>query len=99
MAGIDLTSILNIAVKGKASDVHLKAGVPPILRIHGSLVPVKNHERLAPDEVSKMALRLMNETQKEWHANNSGFLDVVLTVRKRPPAAPGSDPATVAAGS
>ncbi len=65
MAEIDLTSILNIAVKGKASDVHLKAGVPPILRINGSLVPVRNHERLAPDEVSKMALRLMNETQKE----------------------------------
>ncbi len=65
MAEIDLTSILNIAVKGRASDVHLKAGVPPILRINGNLVPVKNHERLAPDEVSKMALRLMNEAQKE----------------------------------
>lgn len=65
MAEIDLSSILNIAVKGKASDVHIKAGLPPILRIYGTLVPIKNHERLSPDEVTKAAMRIMNESQKE----------------------------------
>ncbi len=65
MADIDLSSVLNTAVKSKASDVHLKAGVPPILRIHGNLVPLKNHERLAPDEVAKTAMRIMSESQKE----------------------------------
>ncbi len=65
MAELDLSSILNVAVKGRASDVHLKAGVPPILRINGNLVPVKNHERLAPDVVAKCAMRLMNEAQTE----------------------------------
>lgn len=65
MADIDLSSILNIAVKGKASDVHLKAGVPPILRINGNLVPIKNHDRLAPDEVARAAMRIMNDAQKE----------------------------------
>ena len=65
MAGIDLTSILNTAVKGRASDVHLKAGVPPILRINGSLVPLRNHERLAPDDVANVALRIMSDSQKE----------------------------------
>ncbi|MBI5345440.1 MAG: type IV pilus twitching motility protein PilT [Deltaproteobacteria bacterium] len=62
---MDLTSVLNIAVKGKASDVHMKAGVPPILRINGALVPVKNHDRLAPDEISRSAMRMMNDSQKE----------------------------------
>ncbi len=65
MAEIDLSAILNVAVKGKASDVHLKAGLPPILRVYGSLVPMKNHERLSPDEVSKASMRIMNDTQKE----------------------------------
>ncbi len=65
MADIDISSILNIAVKAKASDVHMKAGVPPILRVNGALIPIKNHERLAPDEVAKVAMRLMNDTQKE----------------------------------
>ncbi|MBI5826981.1 MAG: type IV pilus twitching motility protein PilT [Deltaproteobacteria bacterium] len=62
---MDISSILNIAVKAKASDVHMKAGVPPILRVNGTLIPIKNHERLAPDEVAKVAMRLMNDTQKE----------------------------------
>ncbi|MBI5562680.1 MAG: type IV pilus twitching motility protein PilT [Deltaproteobacteria bacterium] len=62
---MDLSSILNVAVKGKASDVHLKAGLPPILRIYGSLVPIKNHERLSPDEVTKAAMRIMNDVQKD----------------------------------
>src|SRR3989304_1843005 len=70
MAEIDLSSILNVAVKGKASDVHLKAGVPPILRVHGSLVPIKNHERLAPDEIARAALRIMNDAPKEAFKNN-----------------------------
>lgn len=65
MADIDLSAILNIAVKGKASDVHMKAGVPPILRIYGNLVPIKGYERLAPDEIAKAAMRIMNDTQKE----------------------------------
>ncbi len=65
MAEMDISSILNLAVKENASDIHLKAGLPPILRIYGHLVPIKNHARLAPDEVAKVALRLMNDTQKE----------------------------------
>jgi len=65
MPEIDLTSILNVAVKAKASDVHLKPGVPPIIRINGNLLPIKNQDRLAPDEISRTAMRLMNDVQKE----------------------------------
>ena len=65
MGAIDLHSILNVAVKETASDVHLKAGLPPILRIYGDLVPIKNYNRLTPDEISKIAVRLMTSVQKE----------------------------------
>ncbi len=70
MAGVDLSAILNLAVKEQASDVHLKAGLPPILRVYGKLIPVKNHPRLTPDSVSQCALRLMNDTQKETFRKN-----------------------------
>lgn len=70
MAEIDLTAVLNVAVKSKASDVHMKAGLPPVLRIHGSLIPIKNHDRLAPDEISKIAMRLLNDVQKEIFKTN-----------------------------
>ncbi|HBG45500.1 MAG TPA: type IV pili twitching motility protein PilT [Deltaproteobacteria bacterium] len=76
---MDLSSILNVAVKGKASDVHLKAGVPPILRVHGSLVPIKNHERLAPDEIARAAMRLMSDAQKETFRQNHQ-LDMAYSV-------------------
>lgn len=62
---MELHDILNLSVKEKASDVHLKAGLPPILRIYGNLIPVKNQERLAPDEITKIAMRLMSDQQKE----------------------------------
>ncbi|MBI3753451.1 MAG: type IV pilus twitching motility protein PilT [Deltaproteobacteria bacterium] len=62
---MELHDVLNAAVKEKASDVHLKAGLPPILRIYGNLVPIRNQERLTPDEVAKIAMRLMNDQQKE----------------------------------
>lgn len=67
---IDLSAVLNHAVKELASDIHLKAGLPPIMRVHGNLVPIKNHARLAPDEVANCALTLMNDGQKEAFRTN-----------------------------
>ncbi len=70
MSAIDLSAILNLAVKEEASDVHIKAGLPPILRVYGKLIPIKNHPRLTPDSVAQCAMRLMNEQQKETFKNN-----------------------------
>ena len=61
----DLNTILKVALKGGASDIHLKAGLPPMFRINGSLVPLKNARRLTPDEVTQMAFGIMNPAQKE----------------------------------
>jgi twitching motility protein PilT len=61
---VDLNDILKIALKGGASDIHLKPGLPPMFRLDGALVPLKNGERLAPEELSKMALAIMNAVQK-----------------------------------
>jgi len=53
--GVDLNDILKIALKGGASDIHLKPGLPPMFRVDGALVPLKNGERIPPDELQKMA--------------------------------------------
>ena len=45
---LELNEILKIALKGGASDIHLKSGLPPIFRVDGALVPLKNAERLLP---------------------------------------------------
>jgi len=51
-------------MKAKGSDVHLKAGVPPIVRIDGRLRAIPNAERLSADAVRTMAFGIMNERQK-----------------------------------
>ncbi|MBW2360207.1 MAG: type IV pilus twitching motility protein PilT [Deltaproteobacteria bacterium] len=61
---MDLTEILKIALKGGASDIHLKSGLPPMFRLDGGLVPLKDGERLNSDEVQKMAFEIMNPIQK-----------------------------------
>ena len=62
---MELNEILQVALRGGASDIHLKAGLPPMFRVDGSLVPLKDGRRLPPEEVARMAFGIMNEFQKE----------------------------------
>jgi twitching motility protein PilT len=61
---MELNEILKIAVKGGASDIHIKAGLPPMFRIDGSLVPYKNGARLMPEDIGKIAASIMNSYQR-----------------------------------
>jgi twitching motility protein PilT len=54
-----------VALRGGASDIHLKAGLPPMFRVDGNLVPLKDARRLPPEEISRMAFGIMNDYQKE----------------------------------
>ncbi len=62
---MDLNDILGVALRGGASDIHLKAGLPAMFRINGSLVPLKDSPRLPPEEISRMAYSIMSDAQKE----------------------------------
>jgi len=68
---IELNQILQKALEKKASDVHLKAGLPPIYRIDGRLVAFNEAGKLSPDDVSKMVLGIMNPMQKETFKRDS----------------------------
>ncbi|MBN2468842.1 MAG: type IV pilus twitching motility protein PilT [Deltaproteobacteria bacterium] len=60
-----LDDILKVALSQGASDVHLKVGVPPILRINGALTVLKDAPRLSPDSSKEIAYSLMSDRQKE----------------------------------
>lgn len=62
---MELNDILSIALRTGASDIHLKAGLPAMFRVNGSLYPMKDANRLPPEEVSRMAFSIMNNFQKE----------------------------------
>ncbi len=65
MAELDLNRILKIAVKGGASDIHIKAGLPPIFRVDGGLVPLRDGKRLSPEDIGRIALKVMNKMQRD----------------------------------
>lgn len=62
---MELNEILQIALRAGASDIHLKAGLPPMFRVDGALLPLKDAQRLAPEEIARMAYGIMNEFQRE----------------------------------
>uniref|UniRef100_C6E6X7 Twitching motility protein n=1 Tax=Geobacter sp. (strain M21) TaxID=443144 RepID=C6E6X7_GEOSM len=67
---MELNEILGIAMKAKGSDIHLKAGLPPIVRIDGALRAIPNADRLSSDAVRTMAFNIMNERQKRIFEEN-----------------------------
>jgi twitching motility protein PilT len=62
---MELNEILQVALRATASDIHLKAGLPPMFRIDGALVPLKDARRMPPEEIARMAFGIMSEYQKE----------------------------------
>lgn len=55
--------LLKLMVKQNASDMYLKVGSPPMLRIEGDMVAVKM-DKLSPEQTSAIGLGLMSELQK-----------------------------------
>ena len=62
---MELVDLLKIAVERKASDLHIKVGMPPVLRIDHKLVPLMELPRLGQDAVVAMAGSVMNAKQRD----------------------------------
>jgi twitching motility protein PilT len=61
---MNLNELLKTTFEKKASDLHLKVGVPPLLRIDGRLVPIESEKRTTQEEALTIAMSLMNPAQK-----------------------------------
>jgi twitching motility protein PilT len=60
---MDITELLVFTKKNNASDLHISTGNPPILRIHGDMVPMKM-EALQGDEIKTLLYSIMTEEQR-----------------------------------
>ncbi|QED27054.1 type IV pilus twitching motility protein PilT [Microvenator marinus] len=76
MSDAELNRVLQVAVKGGASDIHIKAGLPPVFRVDGALLPLRDSKRLSPEDIGKMAAGIMNKMQREQFQST---LDVDLS--------------------
>ncbi|MBN1288966.1 MAG: PilT/PilU family type 4a pilus ATPase [Actinobacteria bacterium] len=62
--------MLALSVEQKASDIHIKAGGPPYLRVDGTLFAA-NFPNLSPTDVVEIAFSLMDEKQaRAFHETN-----------------------------
>lgn len=62
---MNINDLLRIAIEREASDLHLKVGNHPIIRVHGELIPLVELKRLVPEDTIAMAYSIMNNQQKE----------------------------------
>ncbi|MFH2134753.1 MAG: type IV pilus twitching motility protein PilT [Pseudomonadota bacterium] len=66
---MDITELLAFGVKNKASDLHLSAGLPPMIRVHGDMrrinLPAMEHK-----EVHAMMYDIMNDGQRKHYEEN-----------------------------
>jgi twitching motility protein PilT len=62
--GMKIDDLLRFMVKQEASDLHLKPMRPPLLRLHGKLLPLKT-DPLHPDLLKDMLLGLLTERMRE----------------------------------
>ncbi|MCX9157431.1 type IV pilus twitching motility protein PilT [Niveibacterium sp. 24ML] len=63
---MDITELLAFAVKNKASDLHLSAGLPPMIRVHGDVRRI-NLPPMEHKEVHAMVYDIMNDSQRKMY--------------------------------
>ncbi|HKC80987.1 MAG TPA: ATPase, T2SS/T4P/T4SS family, partial [Gemmatimonadaceae bacterium] len=56
-----IEDLLRILITNKASDLHLRAGSPPMLRASGEIEPIANQAVLSSDEIDAMLASVMLE--------------------------------------
>ncbi|WP_348699173.1 type IV pilus twitching motility protein PilT [Duganella fentianensis] len=61
---MDITELLAFSVKNKASDLHLSAGLPPMIRVHGDVRRI-NLPPLEHKDVHSMIYDIMNDAQRK----------------------------------
>jgi twitching motility protein PilT len=66
---MDISELLAFSVKNKASDLHLTAGLPPMIRVHGDVRRI-NLPPLEHKDVHGMIYDIMNDGQRKDYEEN-----------------------------
>ena len=74
-----INDLLKLAIEKRASDLHLKVGSHPVLRVNGELTAVVDHRRLQTEDTLNMAFSVMNNRQKQKF-KDSFDVDVAYSV-------------------
>ena len=70
---VKIETLLEACIKHGASDLHIQVGLPPILRIDGSLVPIPNPPILTTEMVDTLIFSTLDSMQRETLAKDKEF--------------------------
>ena len=76
---MEISELLAFSVKNKASDLHLSAGLPPMIRVHGDIRRI-NVPALSNQEVRAMVYDIMSDAQRKSYEE---FLEVDFSFELR----------------
>ena len=62
---MNIDDLLRIAMERKASDLHLKVGNYPHIRVDGELVPLTDQPRISAEDMLNMTFSMMSNRQKQ----------------------------------
>jgi twitching motility protein PilT len=68
---MQIDDLLRIGMERKASDLHLKVGNYPHLRVDGELVPLTEQTRVSAEDMLNMAFSMMSNRQKQKFKENA----------------------------
>ena len=63
-SGLRIDDLLRTAVDRDASDIHIKSGSPPLLRIYGELIPT-DLPALSSDEAKRLSYSILTPQERE----------------------------------
>ena len=61
----NLAAFLEAVIDLNGSDLHLTTGLPPMIRVHGDLEPLKGYRKLFPQDLQTMIYSILTQRQRE----------------------------------
>jgi twitching motility protein PilT len=66
----NLADFLEAVIDGAGSDLHLTTGLPPMIRVHGELKPLKGYRKLLPKDLREIIYSMITQKQREVFEEN-----------------------------
>jgi twitching motility protein PilT len=67
---LDFAEVLLEVIDRRASDLHITAGAPPMLRARGRLVPMDGYPILTPTDTREIVYSILSDAQRQRFENN-----------------------------
>src|SRR5947209_16240390 len=67
---LDFAEVLMEVVDRRASDLHLTAGSPPMVRVRGRLSPIDGYPALTPTDTREIIYSILSNAQRQKLENN-----------------------------